>query len=66
MELQQQQLYLNKTIRNQLKREAKKRRISMSKLAEDLISVGLAQLRLKSQSSLSDLETLAKKVELSR
>ena len=66
MELQQQQLYLNKTIRNQLKREAKKRRISMSKLAEDLIAVGLSQLRLKSQSSLSDLETLAKKVELSR
>jgi|TARA_Y100001963_G_C6451527_1_gene296077 hypothetical protein len=66
MEVQQQQLYLNKNIRLQLKREAKKRRISMSKLAEDLIVVGLNQLRTKSQSSLSDLEKLSKKMEFGR
>jgi hypothetical protein len=38
----------------------------MSKLAEDLIVVGLNQLRTKSQSSLSDLEKLSKKMEFGR
>ena len=59
MELQPQQLHLNKTTRLQLKKEAKRQRISMSKLAEDLIISGLKQLKMKSsQSTLSDLENL--------
>tara|TARA_B100000242_G_C43051544_1_gene491322 strand:+ start:3468 stop:3662 length:195 start_codon:yes stop_codon:yes gene_type:complete len=63
MELQPQQLHLNKTTRLQLKKEAKRQRISMSKLAEDLIISGLKQLKMKSsQSTLSDLENLHRRI----
>ena len=63
MELQPQQLHLNKTTRLQLKKEAKRQRISMSKLAEDLIISGLKQLKMKSsQSTLSDLENLRRRI----
>ena len=62
MELQPQQLHLNKTTRMQLKK-AKRQRISMSKLAEDLIIAGLKQLKMKSsQSTLADLENLQRRI----
>ena len=63
MELQPQQLHLYKTTRMQLKKEAKRQRISMSKLAEDLIIAGLKQLKMKSsQSTLADLENLQRRI----
>ena len=60
MEIEQQQLYLNKNIRLELKAIAKKNRISMSKLVEDLIIEALNNRRQLNTLSTDSLKTATK------
>ena len=60
MEIEQQQLYLNKNIRLELKAIAKKNRISMSKLVEDLIIEALNNRRQLNTLNTDSLKTATK------
>ena len=65
MEIEQQQLYLNKIIRLELKALAKENRVSISKIAEDLIVEALdnrRQLNTLSNADLTKAQKMARSV----